>query len=185
MNMLKLNNMIKNFQNNIRAIYTALISYVGGQFKRRRENRLRAGEQIRTNNKDMSEQTNKIRSYIDKFKDFFKRKNEEDLGNFLLNNGIDCIQLPFMFYDFRNEKIFIHFDKTFYYIIYHQNNEYILKKRAEISDFEFKIIDNFGNYYLSINGLKSMLPITRDLFGNNLEKTITDKIKYLKECAKN
>jgi hypothetical protein len=39
--------MIKNFQNNIRAIYTTLISYVGGQFKRIRENRLRVGEQIR------------------------------------------------------------------------------------------------------------------------------------------
>jgi len=132
------------------------------------------------NNENMSEN---MRHYIDKFREFFKKQNEKNLGDFLINNGIDCIQLPLLFYDFRKDKVFIHFDKTFFYIIYFTNGEYIMKKRGDISNFNFKIIDDFGRFYLSIEGLKSMIPISRELFGENLIEVIENKIKELQKCA--
>jgi len=132
------------------------------------------------NKKDMSEV---MRHYIDKFREYFKNINEKNLGDFLINNGIDCIQLPFLFYDFRNEKVFIHFDKTFFYIIYFTNDEYIMKKRGDISNFNFKVIDDFGRFYLSIEGLKSMIPVSRELFGENIVEVIESKIKELRQCA--
>lgn len=126
-----------------------------------------------------------MRHYIDKFREFFKKQNEKNLGDFLINNGIDCAQLPFMFYDFRKEKVFIHFDKTFYYIIYFTDGEYIMKKRGDVSKFNFKIIDDFGRFYLSIEGLKAMIPITRELFGDNVIEIMEKKIKELLQCAIN
>ena len=84
-------------------------------------------------------------------------------------------------YEFRNEKIYIHFDKSFFYIIYYKNKEFILKKRSDLSEFEFNIIDDFGKYYLSIKGLKSMLPITKELFGNNVIQLIENKINEFKD----
>ena len=121
-----------------------------------------------------------VRKFIDRITGVLNKQDEKNLGTFLINNGIDCFNPPLLFYNFRNEKIYIHFDKSFFYIIYYKNNEFILKKRSDLSEFEFNIIDDFGKYYLSIKGLKSMLPISKEIFGNNIIPFMENTINKLK-----
>ena len=60
-----------------------------------------------------------------------------------------------------------------------------MKKRGDVSKFNFKIIDDFGRFYLSIEGLKAMIPITRELFGDNVIEIMEKKMKELLQCAIN
>lgn len=159
-------------------------TFIGGKFKAQ-QNEKNLCE--KNKNSDIGDGNKKcfcmseMRKYIDKFAEFFKKNREETLSKFLQANNISSSNKTILFFDKHNERAYLHFDNESYYIIYEINSKFQIKKRGLKNNFEYKIINEYGRYFLFINELKNPLPISEQLFYDKVEDLLTSEINSKKD----
>ena len=121
-----------------------------------------------------------VRRFIDGFMSVFKSNSENSLNEYLKNNNISNSIDSILFYDNKNERAYLHFDNEFFYLIYLQNGKYNIALKGLKSEFKYEIVNSFSRFYLSIKGVKSLIPISDKLFFGNTKNLIEESINKVK-----